>query len=238
CIQCGSEFIPRNVAHKLCSEACRYAHHLVDRRVRYRLRVGIPLDAPVQRPHAEARVVDGVPCCVVCGGVLPGGSATNRRLCSRECRLARRRELERAAREQRVEPVDDEPVDWERVVRSIAERSGVEAAAQFLDSLNARRRTAGEEEVRVWESGEADRKSTRLNSSHVSSSYAVFCLKQKSNRIDNVRTSGRHRCLGEPGGDTVRVLMVVRDVARIFGALPRLRQLTRAARGVVPGTRG
>src|SRR5699024_12626517 len=27
-----------------------------------------------------------------------------------------------------------------------------------------------------------DRKSTRLNSSHVSISYAVFCLKQKSNR--------------------------------------------------------
>ena len=155
CIQCGGEFIPRNVAHKLCSDACRYAHHLVDRRVRYRLRVGIPLDAPVQRPHVAARVVDGVPCCVVCGGALPEGSVTNRRLCSRECRLARRRELERAAREQRLEPVDDEPVDWERVVRSIAERSGVEAAAQFLDSLNARRRTAGEEEVRVWEHGEA-----------------------------------------------------------------------------------
>src|SRR5699024_11980305 len=31
-----------------------------------------------------------------------------------------------------------------------------------------------------------DRKSTRLNSSHVSSSYAVFCLKQKkSNRAHN-----------------------------------------------------
>src|SRR5699024_11595983 len=28
-----------------------------------------------------------------------------------------------------------------------------------------------------------DRKSTRLNSSHVSSSYAVFCLKKKNNTI-------------------------------------------------------
>src|SRR5699024_12300792 len=28
-----------------------------------------------------------------------------------------------------------------------------------------------------------DRKSTRLNSSHVSSSYAVFCLKKKKNKI-------------------------------------------------------
>src|SRR5438067_5635754 len=31
--------------------------------------------------------------------------------------------------------------------------------------------------------GEADRKSTRLNSSHVSISYAVFCLKKKKKKI-------------------------------------------------------
>src|SRR6266496_5429714 len=31
-----------------------------------------------------------------------------------------------------------------------------------------------------------DRKSTRLNSSHVESSYAVFCLKKKKQRIQRV----------------------------------------------------
>src|SRR5947209_12063264 len=31
----------------------------------------------------------------------------------------------------------------------------------------------------------ADRKSTRLNSSHANISYAVFCLKKKKSRIDN-----------------------------------------------------
>src|SRR5699024_12279088 len=31
---------------------------------------------------------------------------------------------------------------------------------------------------------ERDRKSTRLNSSHVSISYAVFCLKKKNNKIN------------------------------------------------------
>src|SRR5438034_8506196 len=31
-----------------------------------------------------------------------------------------------------------------------------------------------------------DRKSTRLNSSHTVISYAVFCLKKKTNRIDEV----------------------------------------------------
>src|SRR5699024_12237939 len=31
-----------------------------------------------------------------------------------------------------------------------------------------------------------DRKSTRLNSSHVSISYAVFCLKKKKERVNNI----------------------------------------------------
>src|SRR3712207_7970552 len=37
----------------------------------------------------------------------------------------------------------------------------------------------------VGRAGEADRKSTRLNSSHANISYAVFCLKKKKN-IENV----------------------------------------------------
>src|SRR5690625_5939390 len=35
---------------------------------------------------------------------------------------------------------------------------------------------------RVIAATESDRKSTRLNSSHVAISYAVFCLKKKKNR--------------------------------------------------------
>src|SRR5438034_6417178 len=37
------------------------------------------------------------------------------------------------------------------------------------------------ETLRVCEAVDADRKSTRLNSSHTVTSYAVFCLKKKSN---------------------------------------------------------
>src|SRR5690242_21229216 len=33
-----------------------------------------------------------------------------------------------------------------------------------------------------------DRKSTRLNSSHMSISYAVFCLKKKKNKISNKKS--------------------------------------------------
>src|SRR5437773_5095850 len=32
--------------------------------------------------------------------------------------------------------------------------------------------------------GEEDRKSTRLNSSHITISYAVFCLKKKRNQVE------------------------------------------------------
>src|SRR5207249_7658267 len=35
----------------------------------------------------------------------------------------------------------------------------------------------------------ADRKSTRLNSSHVSISYAVFCLKKKKHDVPNLRSA-------------------------------------------------
>src|SRR5256885_7185053 len=36
---------------------------------------------------------------------------------------------------------------------------------------------------RRWDPSPGDRKSTRLNSSHLVISYAVFCLKKKKNRI-------------------------------------------------------
>src|SRR5256885_4558133 len=35
------------------------------------------------------------------------------------------------------------------------------------------------ENLRAWRAGRIDRKSTRLNSSHLVISYAVFCLKKK-----------------------------------------------------------
>src|SRR5207249_10103299 len=44
-----------------------------------------------------------------------------------------------------------------------------------------------------------DRKSTRLNSSHVSISYAVFCLKKKKHE----RTTARSSRLREPSGAAI-----------------------------------
>src|SRR5437868_8877461 len=54
----------------------------------------------------------------------------------------------------------------------------------------------------AWETGfpkrdnrlPPDRKSTRLNSSHVSISYAVFCLKKKKKRTHHILTAAhRHK---------------------------------------------
>src|SRR5690625_6691113 len=52
----------------------------------------------------------------------------------------------------------------------------------FHGTANYRENRADESERR---SGPADRKSTRLNSSHVAISYAVFCLKKKKAKKKN-----------------------------------------------------
>src|SRR5699024_12100018 len=72
---------------------------------------------------------------------------------------------------------------WDRAaqvsVRSTAS-TGV-PSDQLASSLNVYLtfRGSSEGQVHVQRRGELDRKSTRLNSSHVSISYAVFCLKKK-----------------------------------------------------------
>src|SRR5438067_3336517 len=61
----------------------------------------------------------------------------------------------------------------DRCERRIAERASVD----IREHHHAGRSGC----ARAIELGERDRKSTRLNSSHVSISYAVFCLKKKKN---------------------------------------------------------
>src|SRR6266498_170407 len=55
----------------------------------------------------------------------------------------------------------------------------VEFARSFLDSCVVRTRKEIIGYIRGYFDAEGDRKSTRLNSSHVRISYAVFCLKKK-----------------------------------------------------------
>src|SRR5690606_42013096 len=80
---------------------------------------------------------------------------------------------------------------WDRV-RAVPSPSAARAVEQSLRDARERwtdadgvlDETAWSEWVRAvlaneWNASERDRKSTRLNSSHVKISYAVFCLKKK-----------------------------------------------------------
>src|SRR5256885_8528605 len=60
-------------------------------------------------------------------------------------------------------------------------------AARSADSFSATHRSENHL------GGSEDRKSTRLNSSHLVISYAVFCLKKKNSRETWVESGGRRR---------------------------------------------
>src|SRR5688500_702797 len=79
--------------------------------------------------------------------------------------------------------IDQTPIDGEHFdVHRFAELGSAGVLALFADSTNIDRRgfTGSEVEVKdAFEEVFTDRKSTRLNSSHLVISYAVFCLKKK-----------------------------------------------------------
>src|SRR5437868_9993647 len=64
-------------------------------------------------------------------------------------------------------------------------RSGLDAADHRGQAL-AGDVFHGDPAVRPGLAGAEDRKSTRLNSSHVSISYAVFCLKKKKKKTKSI----------------------------------------------------
>src|SRR5438067_7601652 len=71
------------------------------------------------------------------------------------------------------------PILLDSVLASTAKRSAagaIELRTSVRDWADGRPRT-------LVRSSIADRKSTRLNSSHVSISYAVFCLKKKTHSM-------------------------------------------------------
>src|SRR3989442_7592523 len=59
---------------------------------------------------------------------------------------------------------------------------------------------------RFWIGVFVDRKSTRLNSSHVRISYAVFCLKKKKKMSELLVRTSRYRCLDVADMGTVTSL--------------------------------
>src|SRR5699024_12194334 len=74
---------------------------------------------------------------------------------------------------------------YERMLYGLLSKG--DAMAQILISFNNCPATSGHSGTRIISPGDidhlGDRKSTRLNSSHVSISYAVFCLKRENGLI-------------------------------------------------------
>src|SRR2546426_5631159 len=70
--------------------------------------------------------------------------------------------------------------------RSVHRRAGVRTTAPTVNVSAAR--GSGADCVRLALAASTDRKSTRLNSSHLVISYAVFCLKKKKKTTQAVDT--------------------------------------------------
>src|SRR5699024_11499769 len=70
-----------------------------------------------------------------------------------------------------------------RPVAQVFEHSSAQASGHPLGQhVRTRVHAVDPRVLAEWVSARLDRKSTRLNSSHVSISYAVFCLKKKKHR--------------------------------------------------------
>src|SRR5699024_12138865 len=83
------------------------------------------------------------------------------------------------AKENGVETINNMNVPTTSATKDDAKDAIDQAAKTKDDAIDASNLTA--EEKDALKKTVADRKSTRLNSSHVSISYAVFCLKKKKN---------------------------------------------------------
>src|SRR3712207_8451155 len=79
--------------------------------------------------------------------------------------------------------VNDAGKALQRIIGQVDEIHGrvtqIAAASEQQSSALAQVNTAITEMDKVTQQNAADRKSTRLNSSHANISYAVFCLKKK-----------------------------------------------------------
>src|SRR5438309_11048401 len=101
-------------------------------------------------------------------------SAGERFIEARDQLLRRREDLSTAQREFRWPRL--ELFNWARDYFDVIAADNRSTALRVVDDAG------GEESLSFAELSRRDRKSTRLNSSHSSISYAVFCLKKKKQK--------------------------------------------------------
>src|SRR6266481_5881911 len=94
-----------------------------------------------------------------------------------------------------MEVLNTVEVDWETVPQymdrldqhlgvNVGNLIGHSTVRYYVMGDECQKRTATDDEIKKMQ--DVDRKSTRLNSSHSSISYAVFCLKKKTNTLKNI----------------------------------------------------
>src|SRR5689334_24541718 len=76
-------------------------------------------------------------------------------------------------------------IECDRPPHPFCERSGFPIRIEGRNITRVRGNVGGDR--RTFSGNPADRKSTRLNSSHSSISYAVFCLKKKKKKKTNYK---------------------------------------------------
>src|SRR5438309_11241184 len=87
-----------------------------------------------------------------------------------------------------VQPSPGDDIDRAYLAHSDEHMKHNPQTGYFEQRIKLRGNTLGPIEIEVWSrnsQGVIDRKSTRLNSSHSSISYAVFCLKKKKKNYTN-----------------------------------------------------
>src|SRR5690606_41949898 len=84
-------------------------------------------------------------------------------------------------------PISARVANREELTKIIDELLSTDTADAWFDALTAARVPCGP--LNDIADAVADRKSTRLNSSHVKISYAVFCLKKKKTQCERADTA-------------------------------------------------
>src|SRR5690606_34239872 len=112
-------------------------------------------------------------------------------------------ELERALGGERLEPTALAPVDRAQQLQAVAGELR-DCAHERLDVLVRHERAHVDKRALALAGRGGDRKSTRLNSSHVKNSYAVFCAERRAPRPSPPRRSSDLRTRASPRGRAPR----------------------------------
>src|SRR5437870_7883879 len=93
-----------------------------------------------------------------------------------------RKKTEQEENKNIAEPVKKEAFPIPDILKKTITSNDASRSRDRLRLASLERDIIGDAHTKIYEAETKDRKSTRLNSSHVAISYAVFCLKKKKKK--------------------------------------------------------